>query len=162
MSLVIEGALRAEFDAVRARYPEPQAAVIPLLGLVMRRERSVGPDACAAVAAYLGLPVVKVEEAASFYTMLSPAPRGRHHIMVCQTLGCGLKGSHAVLEALVRELGIRPGQATPDGLFSLEAVQCLGACEMGAAVQVGDTLHGGMDDAKVVRLIADLRQGEAS
>jgi NADH-quinone oxidoreductase subunit E len=101
---------------------------------------------------------VKVHEVVSFYTLFDEKPRGRHHIMVCKTLSCALRGSQPVFDALVRELGIAPGQVTADGAFSLEAVECLGACDMGAAIQVGDRLHGQMDEEKTLRLLKELRE----
>jgi len=93
----------------------------------------------------------------SFYTLFDEKPRGRHHIMVCKTLSCALRGSQPVFDALVRELGIQPGQVSADGGFSLEAVECLGACDMGAAIQVGDRLYGQMDEEKTLRLLKELR-----
>jgi NADH:ubiquinone oxidoreductase subunit E len=109
------------------------------------------------VADYLDVPVVKVHEVVSFYTMLTEKPRGRHHIMVCKTLSCALHGSSAVFQALQSELGIRPGEVSADGQFSLESVECLGACDMGASVQVDDTLYGQMDEAKTKKLLETLR-----
>jgi NADH:ubiquinone oxidoreductase subunit E len=77
--------------------------------------------------------------------------------MVCKTLSCALHGSQPVFDILVRELGIQPGEVTPDGAFSLEAVECLGACDLGAAIQVGDRLYGQMDEEKTLNLLAQLR-----
>jgi NADH-quinone oxidoreductase E subunit len=155
--------LRQRFDKVRAKYPQAQAAVIPLLHLMQQKEGLLSPEAQHAVADYLGMPVVKVHEVVSFYTMLSERKRGRHHLMLCNTLSCGLRGSQAVLDTLVAELGIRPGQVTPDGEFSIETVECLGACDMGAVIQVDDALHGNLDEQSTLKLIATLRaRGRAS
>jgi NADH-quinone oxidoreductase subunit E len=159
----LDAAMKSRFDQVRALYPEAQAAVIPLLHLMQASAGTAGPEAQRTVAEYLGVPLVKVHEVVSFYTMLDEKPRGRHHIMVCKTLSCALRGSQPVFDALVRELGIQPGQVTADGAFSLEAVECLGACDMGAAIQVGDRLYGQMDEEKALRLLKQLRaEGGAS
>ncbi len=154
----LDAEMKSRFDQVRSLYPQAQAAVIPLLRLLQESRGAADLEAQRLEAGYLDVPLVKVHEVVSFYTLFTEKPRGRHHLMVCKTLSCALRGSQPVLELLERELGIRPGGVTPDGAFSLEAVECLGACDQGAAIQVGDRIYGQMDGEKTLRLLARLRE----
>ncbi len=150
--------MRAKFDEITGRYPRRQAAVIPLLHLVQEAHGSLPAEAQREVAEYLGIPAVKVQEVVSFYSMFTEKPRGRHHLMVCRTLSCALGGFQEVSATVERVLCIRHGQVTADGMFSVEEVECLAACDMGPVMQVGDTLHGHLDAGKTEALIEELKK----
>jgi NADH-quinone oxidoreductase subunit E len=149
----------AKFDALVKRYPQKRAALLPMLHLAqgLNSEGKLTPEAEKGVADYLGLPVSRVREVASFYTMYSDQPRGRHHLLVCRTLSCALNGCPDNLAALEKELGVKEGEVTPDGAFSFEAVECLGACYLGCVIQAGEELHGHMTPEKVKSLVAELK-----
>jgi hypothetical protein len=98
---------------------------------------------------------------ATFYTMLRKKPVGRHHLQVCVNVACYLKGANVLVAHLERRLGIGLGEATPDGLFSLEGVQCLAACGTAPALQVDDTYFEEMTVEKMDALIDRLRAGDA-
>ncbi|MDQ3143690.1 MAG: NADH-quinone oxidoreductase subunit NuoE [Pseudomonadota bacterium] len=129
-----------------ARYPEgrQQSAVIPLLDLA---QRQVGAETITQgwlplpvmefVAAELGMPVIRVLEVATFYTMFNLAPVGRFHVQVCGTTPCLLRGSDDVLAACY-ERGLMKGHTTNDGLFTLTEVECLGACANAPMAQIND------------------------
>jgi NADH-quinone oxidoreductase subunit E len=151
--------LLSRFESLVKRYPQKRAALLPMLQLAQSRhpENRLTPEAEKAIAEYLGLPVSRVREVASFYTMYSAEKRGRNHILVCRTLSCALNGCPDNLAALERELGVAEGEVTVDGAFSFEAVECLGACDQGCVLQVGEVLHGHMTPEKVKTLLAELK-----
>jgi len=129
-----------------ARYPpgRQQSAVMPLLDLA---QRQVGAETTTQgwlpvpviefVAAQLGMPYMRAYEVASFYTMYNLAPVGRYHVQVCGTTPCMLRGSDDVLSACANK-GLAKGRTTPDGLFTLTEVECLGACANAPMVQIND------------------------
>jgi NADH-quinone oxidoreductase subunit E len=136
----------AEAATVIARYPagRQQSAVMALLDLA---QRQVGADTQTQgwlpvpvieyVAAQLGMPYMRVYEVVSFYTMYNMAPVGRYHVQVCGTTPCMLRGSDDVLAAC-KNRGLVKGATTPDGLFTLTEVECLGACANAPMVQIND------------------------
>ena len=156
--MIFNPALKAKCDVIVSRYPVSQAAVIPVLHLVQAQEGFLSPQTQQEVADYLKIPVSKVQEVVSFYTMFTTEPRGRNHLMVCRTLSCALGGCQGVMEAVEKKLGVGPKQVTPDGKFSWEKAECLAACDLAAVIQVGDTLHAGMDAAKTEKLIEELKR----
>jgi len=113
--MIFNPALKAKCDVIVSRYPVSQAAVIPVLHLVQAQEGFLSPQTQQEVADYLKIPVSKVQEVVSFYTMFTTEPRGRNHLMVCRTLSCALGGCQGVMEAVEKKLGVGPKQVTPDG-----------------------------------------------
>jgi NADH-quinone oxidoreductase subunit E len=156
MSWTLSPEMRDRFDKIVARYPEgrSQSAVIPLLHLVQEASGGSLTEAQQrAVAEYLGIPMSKVHEVTTFYSMYSLKPRGRRHLLVCRTLPCALCGCAAVSAAVRERLGVAEGEVTPDGAFSWEEVECLNHCDLGPVLQVGEEVYGGLDAAKVSALI---------
>lgn len=130
---------KAKAKKIIARYPagREQSAVMPLLMLAQQQNDGWLPQAAIDyVAAILGMAPMKVKEVASFYTMYNMQPVGHFHIQVCGTTPCMLRGSEAVLEACEAHLGIRKGETTADGKFTLTEVECLGACVNAPIVEV--------------------------
>jgi len=140
---LLDAALRAKFDALRAGYP-PEATpslVLPLLHCVQEKHGWVSEGDALMIAHYLGLPAMQVEEAASWYSMFRRAPAGRHVVKVCRNIACSLRGAESVIAHLESKLGIRVGETTPDGRFTLQTVECLASCGTAPAMQVNDTYH---------------------
>ncbi len=149
-------------EEILRRYPLERrpSAVLPLLDLAQRRAGGwLTPRLLAEVADYLGMSCIRVREIASFYTMFNEKPVGRHLVQVCRTTPCWLRGSEGVLDACRDELGIGPGETTPDGLFTLVEVECLGACVDAPAVQINDDYHENLTPKKTRKLLASLRKG---
>jgi NADH-quinone oxidoreductase subunit E len=116
------------------------------------------PDhALTGLAEELGLPVVEVYAAATFYRALPMRPLGRHVIKVCKSVPCFLKNNRPVIDAIVKELGIGPGQTSPDGLFSLQMVNCMGACDKAPAMMIDDTVFGDLRPERVTEILARYR-----
>lgn len=143
-------------DAIVARYPAPKAALLPVLWEVQKRAGHVPLEAEAWVAARLGVSPAHVHGCVTFYTMFKQRPSGRYHIQVCTTLPCMLRGSDELLAHLERKLGIRAGETTPDGRFSLVRVECLGSCGTAPMFQLNDDYHEDLSIEKVDRLLESL------
>lgn len=124
---------------VIARYPEgrQQSAVMPLLAIAQKQHDNWLPRAAMdAVADMLAMPRMHVYEVATFYSMYNLRPVGRFHLQLCTTTPCWLRGSDAIVKACEDHLGITVGESTPDGLFTLSEVECLGACVNAPMCQV--------------------------
>ena len=153
--------LKAQFDSVVSRYPadQKQSAVIPLLHLMQASNGgSLSYEHQKAVAEFLSVPLSKVHEVTTFYTMYSLEPRGKRHISICRTLPCELTGCGAISDAVKQRLGVAPNEITADGLFSYEEVECLAACHLGPVMQIGETVHGNLTPAKAVAIIDELEK----
>ena len=130
-----------QVDRIVARYPEPRAAMLPVLWEAQRVKGWIEPEAVAWVADRLGTAPARVHGAVTFYTMYKQRPMGRHHIQICTTLPCMLRGSDELMDHLRTKLGIDEGQVTPDGKFSLVRVECLGSCGTAPMFQLNDDYH---------------------
>ena len=126
----------AGFEKAVAKYPPERrkAALLPVLHLAQDELGWLPEGALAYVGHLLDVPPVRVREVATFYTMYRLRPVGRQHIGVCNSISCWAMGSEKILEQCARKLGIRPGETTRDGQFSLEEVACLASCGTAPAV----------------------------
>lgn len=129
----------AEAQAIIAKYPEGRqaSAVMPLLMIAQRQAEGWVPKAAMDYIAHmLGMPPVRVYEVATFYTMYNMEPVGRHHVQVCTTTPCWLRGSDDIVKTCEKKLGIHLGETSADGQFTLQEVECLGACVNAPMMQV--------------------------
>lgn len=133
---VLSEELRAQADAIVAKYPNPRSATLPLLFLVQSVEGYVTEAGMREVADILGQTPAEVLAAASFYTMLKKRPQGEYLISVCRNISCTHLGARKVIDALEERLGIEAGETTADGRFSLEAAECLATCDGAPSLQV--------------------------
>ncbi len=147
----------AEFERLVKRYPTRESMILPSLWLIQEQEGWVSQEAMAYVADRIGTFATKIYEAATFYTMYHLHPMGENHICVCRTLSCWLRGKQDIVDYLKDEIGIKPGQISEDGKFSLEEVECLGHCGTAPVVQVNGEFHEEMDVDKLKSLLATLK-----
>ncbi|MDO9503433.1 NAD(P)H-dependent oxidoreductase subunit E [Falsiroseomonas sp.] len=158
----------AEIGKILAKYPEAKKAsgVIPLLYVVQRQMgRSTGSAwvpkvAMDVIAARLGMAPIRVYEVATFYFMFNMKPIGRHHLQLCGTTPCMLRGSDDVMRACHDAAHVQVGQTSADGLFTLTEVECLGACVNAPVLQVDDDYFEDLDYDRTVALIEALKRGE--
>jgi len=146
-----------------AKYPagRQQSAVLPLLDLAQRQTGGWLPRAAMHhVADLLAMPRIRVYEVATFYTMFNLQPVGRYLLQACTTTPCWLRGSDAVVGACEKKLGIGIGGTTPDGLFTLIEVECLGACVNAPILQVNDDFYEDLDGPATEALLDALREGK--
>ncbi len=145
-----------------AKYPQgrQQSAVMPILDIAQRQNGGWLPEAAIRVIGeMLNMPYIRVYEVASFYTMYNLVPVGRHFVQVCTTTPCWLRGSDQVMDACRQSLGVKNGQTTPDGQFTLLEVECLGACVNAPMMQIGDDYYEDLDAASTTRILDDLKAG---
>ncbi len=168
-AFAFDAASEAEIARIIAKYPPGRqaSAVIPVLYVAqaqMRRSSGsawVPRAAMDAVAARLGMPPIRVYEVATFYLMFNTRPIGRHHLQVCTTTPCWLRGSDEVVAACREATGIRHwGETSADGMFTMTEVECLGACVNAPILQVDDDYYEDMDAERTRALLAALRRGE--
>jgi len=133
--------LAARFDALVQKYPVKRSALVPML-LYAQDEIGYLSDAVVAeVADRIGITELEVRNVASYYSMLRFKPAGRYNIQVCTNISCMLRGAYEVYERFQEELGVGHKGVTADGLFSLEEVECIGACCWAPAIQVNYDFH---------------------
>ena len=137
---MISVATRARFDKEVAKYPadQKQSAVMACLAIVQQELGYVSGESEKIVAEYLGMPPIAVHEVTTFYNMYNQQPLGRFKFNVCTNLPCQLRDGQAALEYLCRKLGVDEGGTTPDGLFTVQKSECLGACADAPVMLVND------------------------
>lgn len=148
-----------ELEALKTHYPDLKSCILPTLWMAQREYGGyLSGEAIAEVAYRLGRSYAEVEGVATFYSMYNTAHAvGKHMIEVCTCLTCHMCGAYPLGEYLKKKLGINYGETTADGVFTLHEVECLNACDRAPLLQVGSDYHGPMDEAKVDKLIEDLR-----
>ena len=146
----------AKIDAIVALYPQPKAALLPVLWEVQKANGWIDLPSEEWVATRLGVSASHVHGCVTFYTMYKPQPSGRHHLQVCTTLSCMLRGSDELLSHLEKKLGITAGETTEDGKFSIARVECLGSCGTAPMFQLNDDFHENLTIESVDRLLASL------
>ena len=130
-----------------------------LLGMIKQQQESQGyvsREAMEYLAESLTLPLGEVYGVATFYSFLSTKPQGRHVIRVCKSMPCRLQDSGRVIDWISQELGLEPGETTPDGRFTLELTNCIGACDQAPAMLIDDVVYGGLDPQKVAQILKSM------
>lgn len=156
----LTGKFKDEAEKICARYPRRDAALIPLLHELQRQAGYVPEEGMDELAAFLGLPYSRVKAVVTFYTMFNREPAGKYHLQVCRNISCHMAGAPGLLARLREKLGIEEGETTGDGLFTLSAVECLGACGAAPVMQVNDDYFEKLDEAKLDALLEDLKHGK--
>jgi NADH-quinone oxidoreductase subunit E len=152
--------LEARFAKMLENYPpgRQKGAVIPMLIYAQDEVGAVTPELVQEIAKRLAVKPIEVNEVVEFYSMLHRAPLGLHHIQICTNISCQLTGGDELWQHACKKLGIGHKQVTADGLFSLEEVECLGACSWAPAVQDGYEYHHHVTPEKLDQLIDDVRR----
>jgi NADH-quinone oxidoreductase subunit E len=148
----------ATIEGVLNRHGRDRSAIIAIMQDLQDEVNYLPEGALCYVAEQLDIPVSKVFSLATFYRAFSLEPRGKHLVYVCTGTACHVRGAVKVLDALEREIGIQAGETDEEMLFTLETVNCLGACALGPVVVVDGEYHGQMTGAKAARLVKKLRR----
>jgi len=148
-----------EFERMKARYPAgfESSLVLPCLRRIQEDRGFVADEDIAALAGYLGVPRIQIEEALSYYSQFRRKPIGRWHVQACRNVSCSMRGSERLLEHLERKLGVAPGETTRDGRFTLSTVECLGSCGTAPVIMVNDAYEENMSAARIDALLESLR-----
>ncbi len=155
--LTADNVRRAE--AIIVRYPHSRSALIPLLHLAQEQDGFLAEDAMNHIAELLGIAAAEVLGTASFYEMFKREPTGRYLIGICTNISCLINGADSLLDHAERTLGIKAGSTTPDGMFTLEGMECLAACGGAPCVQANYRYFENVTPEAFDRLIDDLRGG---
>lgn len=151
--MIIDQHISQRIDELRPQFPTEQALLLPLLHEIQAKEGWISKDAIKEAAGFLHLPVARVEEVVSFYTMYNRKPVGKQHVQICTNIACYLRGADHLLQCLEKRLGIHEGQTTPDGKYTLTAVECLAACGTAPVVQVNNDYHENLDEKSLNQLM---------
>ena len=130
-------------------YPNDRQYALAILQDMQRTFHYIPREGLKAAAEYLGCGLSELYSMATFYKALSLKPKGKHIIKVCDGTACHIRGSMTLLDALRRRLGVEPGETTKDGLFTLETVNCLGACAIAPVILVGEEFYGTLTSEKL-------------
>ena len=132
-----------EFEKLRTRYPAgfDSSLVLPCLRRIQEDRGYVADADIEGLVTYLGVPRIQIEEVLSYYTQLRRKPIGRWHIQICRNLSCSLLGSERLVDHLTKKLGIKVGESTSDGRYTLSTVECLAACGTAPMVVINETHH---------------------
>jgi NADH-quinone oxidoreductase subunit E len=153
---VLSEETRSKAERLVARYPQTRSALMPLLYLVQSEEGHVTREGMREVADILGLTTAEVEAVATFYTMLRRTPTGKWLISVCTNVSCALLGGRELYEKALETVG----EASPDGEFTVEEVECLGACDAAPVVQVNYCNYDRVSPESLAEMIDRMRAGE--
>jgi len=146
------------------KHPRSKESLLDILHELQDAEpRSyLSDDALRTVAEYVNVPLAEVVSTATFYTMYSRVPRGRHIIRMCESPPCHLAGAENLLKALAEHLGVEVGGTTSDGAVTLETSSCLGVCAEAPAMMIDDRVYGNLTKEKALGAIAEVRRSDAT
>jgi NADH-quinone oxidoreductase subunit E len=149
---------REQITAAMKRYPSARAALLPALWIAQKDQGWVGQRLAAEVAELLGIPVNWVHEVLSFYVLFHTRPVGRHVIWMCRNLSCYLRGFTDLKAHIERRLGVREGETTPDGAFTLLENECLGACGGAPMIQIDDQYYENLTPERIDAILDEVRK----
>jgi NADH-quinone oxidoreductase subunit F len=151
--------LSAKFELLQNRYPVKRSALIPMMMYAQDEYGCVSDEMIAEIGQRLDLNNVQIEETLAYYSMLHRKPLGKHHVQICTNVACMLKGGNELLERAKKRLEIGHKEVTNDGVFSLEEVECIGACTGAPAMQVNYDFYENLTSVRFDRIIEDLDAG---
>src|SRR5262244_4538499 len=153
---VFSAEVEAEIDRHLAKYPVMRSAILPLMFIVQRERGYLDPPGVLYLANRLKLRVTDIWEVATFYSMIYTQPVGRYHIQVCKTLSCKIRGAGKITEYCSQKLGIKTGETTADGRFTLSEVECLGSCGTAPMFQLNFDYHENLTPEKIDQVLDKL------
>jgi NADH-quinone oxidoreductase subunit E len=145
---------RKDMDKIIEKYNKDKCSILAILQDLQAKEKYLPKESLEYIGEQLNIPINKIYRIATFYRAFSLVPRGRHEINVCLGTACHVRGAQRIVDQFSFELGIKPGQTTKDGNFSLGTVNCLGVCASGPVVAVDDQYYSKMSSVKVKEVIA--------
>lgn len=146
-----------EIKDIITRYPVRRSAVMPALYVVQKEYGYIAEEGMREVAMILGLRPAQVFEVATFYTMYNKRPVGKYHVQVCTNIACSLLEAEHIVDLLSRKLGIRVKETTPDRMFTLSTVECLGSCGTAPMMQVNDTYYENLTEERIEDILSSLK-----
>jgi NADH-quinone oxidoreductase E subunit len=157
--------IKNTINGIRHQFPTEQALLLPLLHQIQNEYGWVSPDSMKAAGEFLNLPLSKVREVASFYTMYKLEPQGKVDLQICTNISCWLNGADKLVACAEKRLGIKCGETTKDGNFTLSQVECLAACGTAPALMLNEDYYESLDVPKLNEILdqasKDLAAGKA-
>jgi NADH-quinone oxidoreductase subunit E len=157
MSLEFSDSAKKEIDKLMGRYPTRQAALLPALYLAQREFGFISDEVVAYLSKTMELPKSRIFGVATFYTMFNKKPVGKYFIQVCGNISCAMLGADSLFDYLSQKLGIKEGETSKDGRFTLCKVECLGACGEAPMMQINDNYYGSLTKDKVNQILEGLK-----
>lgn len=146
-----------KIENLKSRYLKPDSVILEVLYLLQEKYGYISREGMKYAADLLGMTEEQVLGVVTFYTMFNTKPIGKYHLQVCTNVSCMLKGAYDLLKKLESELGIKKGETTPDGLFTISEVECLGSCGTAPVIQVNEDYYENLDEEKLKQLINELK-----
>jgi NADH-quinone oxidoreductase E subunit len=143
-----------------ARYPYRKAAILPALTVAYKQLGYVDDKVYREISDVINVPYVEIAEAATFYTMFPKKPRGKYLLQVCNNISCALRGSDSMIKYIEDRLGIKKGDTTEDGVFTLISVECLGSCSTAPMIQINEDYYENLDRNRLNKILEDLKSRE--
>lgn len=148
--------IKNKIDLIRPNFPTNQALLIPLLHEIQFEKGWISLDDQKTAAEYLALPLSKVKEVVSFYTMFNKEPVGKVHLQLCTNISCWLNGSEKILHCLEKRLGIHCGETTKDLNYTLSEVECLASCGTAPVLQINEVYHESLTQESLLKIMDEL------
>lgn len=149
---------KQKVEEIVKSFPARGAALLPVLHLAQDEFGYISPEVITCVADTLGLPYARVASVVTFYTLYRQKRAGKYHVQVCTNISCALSGAGTLLEYLKEKLKINPGEASPDGMWSLSTVECLGSCGTAPVMQVNETYYENLTQEKIDSILKELER----
>ncbi len=158
MSFVFSKENLERIEALKSRYPSPKALLLPCLWMAQYQEGYISLDAIEVIGEVIDMPPMELYRVATFYTMFNLEPVGKYHIQLCKTLSCALRGKAQILAQLSNRLGIKPGESSQDGKYTLSQVECLGSCGTAPVMQINDRYYENLTPEKIDTILESLEE----
>lgn len=146
-----------KIEAVRKKYPTSLAAVMPVIYIAQEQNGFISEEVMEEIANVLGIDKVNVLSVVTFYTMYHTKPMGKYHVQVCTNVSCMLRGAYEIFDLVKNKLGIEHMQVTEDGKFSLEEVECMGACGGAPMIAINEDYFENLTKEKVEEILDSLK-----
>lgn len=149
--------LAEELERIIRAYPADKRYILAIMQDLQRECNYLPREALEETARHVKIPFSKVYAMATFYKAFSLVPRGKYHIKVCDGTACHIKSSAVLIDQIFNTIGIKPGETSTDGLFSLETVNCIGACAIAPVMVINDRVHSKVSSSGILDIINGLR-----
>lgn len=144
-------------ENLKSRYLKPDSVILEVLYLLQEKYGYISQEGMRYAAELLDITEEHVLGVVTFYTMFNTKPIGKYHLQVCTNISCMLRGAYDLLKKLEKELNIKKGETTSDGLFTISEVECLGSCGTAPVVQINEDYYENLNEEKLLQIIQELR-----
>lgn len=139
------------------RYETRESALIPALFEAQKVFGTITPEVIDVLAMEMDIPQSRISEVANFYTMFNKTPVGKYHIQVCTNISCAMLGARETMDVFCKKIGVKPGEVSRDGRFTVSGVECLGSCGTAPMAQINDDYHENLTNDKIDKLLEQMK-----